>query len=187
MGVSNGPIVPKAEPPLSSQSTRTEIALASPGKTSALEAVTMKSEHHKAHHEHHEAHHELEARHLSGRRRWLKGLLLGAAMGLGASLLIAPQSGRQTRELLRYKGVQLRQMAEQKANETREKAEQLSSDARLQMQTLRQRGRDYVDEQKHRVTRVATAVSQAAKENWRAPEQPAADRTEPQTVMVTPR
>jgi len=146
----------------------------------------MKSQHHKAHHEHHEAHHEFETKHIGGGGRWLKGLLLGAALGVGASLLIAPQSGKQTRELLRYKSVQLRQLAEQKAQETREKAEQLSGDARLQVQTLKQRGRDYVDEQKNRVTRVASAVSQAAKENWRSEEEPAVSRPEPQTSLVRP-
>jgi gas vesicle protein len=147
----------------------------------------MKSEHHKAHHEHHEAHHEFESKHMGGGGRWLKGLLIGAAVGIGASLLIAPQSGKQTRELLRYKGVQLRQLAEQKAGETREKAEQLSSDARLQVQTLRQRSREYVDEQKNRVTRVASAVSQAAKENWRSLDEPQTAHAEAQTAMLPPR
>jgi gas vesicle protein len=147
----------------------------------------MKTQHHKAHHEHHEDHHEYEAKHMGGGGRWLKGLLLGAAVGLGASLLIAPQSGRQTRELLRYKGVQLRQMAEQKARETREKAEQLSGDARLQMQTMRQRSREYVDEQKDRVTRVASAVTQAAKENWRASNGSETAHTERETAMLPPR
>jgi gas vesicle protein len=149
-----------------------------------MEAI-MDSEHHQAHHEHHEEHHEQEAHHRGGGRRWLTGFLLGGALGVAASLLIAPQSGRQTRELLRYKGVQLRQLAEQTAQDTRKKVEQTSVDAKAQVQTIKQRAVDYVDEQKNRVTRVANAVTQAAKENWHTTE-PAAVHSEPQPHTVPP-
>jgi gas vesicle protein len=122
--------------------------------------------HHKAHHKHHEIHHEHEERHHRRGRsplQWFRGFLVGSTTGLLLSLLVAPQSGRETREYLRYKSHQLKQTAEQTVEEAREKAEHLSQDARLQMQTLQQRGRNYVEEQKDRVNRVAAAV----KETWK--------------------
>lgn len=97
---------------------------------------------------------------------WVAGFVVGGLAGLAASLLMAPQSGRETRELVRYKATQLRQAAEQTAQETKEKVGQLSDEAKTQVDTLRQKGMEYVDETKSRVNRVATAVTQAAKESW---------------------
>jgi|GEM_PF-210799 len=104
--------------------------------------------------------------HHGSARSWLAGFVIGGLAGLAASLLIAPQSGRETRELVRYKATQLRQAAEQTAHETKERVEQLSDEAKAQVDTMRQKGMDYVEEQKHRVNRVATAVTEAAKESW---------------------
>ena len=94
------------------------------------------------------------------------GFVVGGLAGLGVSLLMAPQSGRETRELVRYKATQLRQAAEQTAQETKEKVEQLSDEAKTQVDTMRQKGMEYVEEQKQRVNRVASAVTEAAKESW---------------------
>ena len=116
---------------------------------------------------HDEDDHEHAEHHRGGSfRSWVTGFVVGGLAGLAASLLMAPQSGRETREQLRYKATQLRQAAEQTAQETKEKVGQLSDEAKTQVDTLRQKGMEYVDETKSRVNRVATAVTQAAKESW---------------------
>jgi gas vesicle protein len=121
------------------------------------------------HHEDELEHMEHEHHHHHGSTRsWITGFLIGGLAGLGASLLFAPQSGRDTRELVRYKATQLRQAAEQTAQDTKERVEQLSDEAKDQVQSMRRKGMDYVDDTKQRVTRVANAVTQAAKENWEA-------------------
>lgn len=116
-------------------------------------------------HEEH-IHDQDEHRHHGSVRSWVSGFVIGGLAGLAASLLMAPQSGRETRELVRYKATQLRQAAEQTAQETKERVEQISDEAKTQVDTLRQKGLEYVDETKNRVTRVANAVTQAAKESW---------------------
>lgn len=109
---------------------------------------------------------EVEHRHRGSGRSWITGFFIGGLAGLAVSLLVAPQSGRETRELVRYKATQLRQAAEQTAQETKAKVEELTDEAKDQVQTMRQKGMDYVDETKQRVTRVAGAVKDAAKESW---------------------
>ncbi len=115
----------------------------------------------------HDEEHDHEHHHQHGSAgSWLTGFVVGGLAGLAVSLLMAPQSGRETRELVRYKATQLRQAAEQTAQETKERVEQLSDEAKTQVETMRQKSMDYVEEQKHRVNRVATAVTEAAKESW---------------------
>ena len=110
--------------------------------------------------------HEYHREHRGSARSWMMGFVVGGLSGLAASLLWAPQSGRETRELVRYKATQLRQAAEQTAQETMEKVEQLTDEAKDKVGTMRQKGMEYVEEQKTRVGRVANAVTEAAKDTW---------------------
>lgn len=119
-------------------------------------------EHHDLHHEHHMEHHRLERR----RGGWFKGFVYGGLAGLALAMLYAPQSGRNTREMLRYKAVQFQGLAEQTADEVRDKVHQGREDLRLQASNLRQRGREVMTEQKERLSRVAGSVKQAAAESW---------------------
>jgi gas vesicle protein len=50
------------------------------------------------------------------------GVLIGSLIGAGAALLTAPQSGVQTRTMLRDKGVELKSKVVTGAGETRERA-----------------------------------------------------------------
>ncbi len=126
-------------------------------------------EHHEAHHDHHDEHHEHEREHQRGfsLMKWMRGFAWGIMAGYAVSTLWAPRPGRDTQELIRYKGVQLKQMAGQVSQEARERAQQLRADAGLKVQSLRQQGSELVQEQRGRVTRVAEAVKTAAQENWR--------------------
>ena len=139
----------------------------------------MTHEEHTHEHDVHDEHH-----HHGSMRSWMTGFVMGGLAGLAASLLMAPQSGRETRELVRYKATQLRQAAEQTAQETKERVAQISDEAKTQVDTLRQKGMEYVDEQKSRVNRVANAVTEAAKQSW--DEEPNGSRTQPATSAYTP-
>ena len=68
------------------------------------------------------------------------GLLIGAILGAGAALLMAPQSGEQTRQQLQERGVELK-----------DKAVDASAQARDRADGLRERGRIILDEQKVRI------------------------------------
>lgn len=140
---------------------------------------TMDAEHHAAHHKHHEEHHEVEKEHErrhGSTGRWLRGFIFGAVAGAVTCLLVAPQSGEQTRELIRYRTAQAKLTARQKAEE-----------ARTQVQTLSDRSREYVDETRGRVTRVAHAVKQAAKESWQEAGSPRRPSETQPTEMVQAR
>ena len=146
----------------------------------------MDGEHHSEHHQDHEEHHQHERKHHHSVGKWLKGFMYGAAAGMVASLLVAPQSGRQTRDLLRYKTVQLRQLAEQIAEEAREKAGALSEEAITQVRTMSQRSKEYVGEQRERVARVAQAAQETAKEAWKEGD-PDYQKEQREIKMLTPR
>jgi gas vesicle protein len=53
----------------------------------------------------------------------LMGFLIGGLIGAAAALLMAPQSGEETRTLIRDKGVELKDKATEKIDETRIRAE----------------------------------------------------------------
>lgn len=60
----------------------------------------------------------------------IAGLFLGALIGAGVGLLSAPQSGTQTRAILKEKSIQLRDKVRTSADETRLRASERLSDVR---------------------------------------------------------
>ena len=58
---------------------------------------------------------------------FLAGLLVGALVGAAAALLMAPQSGEETRTLIRDKGVELGQRADELSLEARQRAEEFQT------------------------------------------------------------
>lgn len=61
---------------------------------------------------------------------FLAGFVIGGLIGAGVALLLAPQSGEETRGLIKDKSIELRDRAYETAEETRTKAEQLAQQAR---------------------------------------------------------
>jgi gas vesicle protein len=55
---------------------------------------------------------------------FLTGLVVGCATGLVLGILLAPQSGEETRELLREKGIELKSRAEDLTEEGRARLEE---------------------------------------------------------------
>lgn len=82
---------------------------------------------------------------------FLAGFLVGAVVGAAAALLMAPQSGQETRTRIRETGLELRDKAEELSVEARREAERLADEAAKKAQDAQQRGRIVLDEQKTRV------------------------------------
>jgi gas vesicle protein len=91
------------------------------------------------------------------------GFLLGGLLGAGAMLLLAPQSGRQTREEVRQGALDLRDRTNttvrSKVEEAKIKAQQLTADARQKAEELKEQGKDVAADQLDR----AAAAAQNAK------------------------
>lgn len=72
----------------------------------------------------------------------LTGLLLGAVLGAGAALLLAPQSGEKTRRMLRKRGGAFRRDAERKLVSAKKQARRM---VRERKEELLERMSDGID------------------------------------------
>ena len=83
---------------------------------------------------------------------FLAGLLVGGLAGAGAMLLLAPQSGKETRAQIQQKSIELRDQTvktvEGAVAQARGKARQITDDVHEQAGELQQRGQDVIDEQR---------------------------------------
>src|SRR5437016_3271431 len=84
------------------------------------------------------------------------GLLIGGLAGTAATLLMAPQSGKDTRDQIQAKGIELRvgaaESVEKSVGQVRQMGEQLSADVRQKASELQQRGQDLIDEQREHLS-----------------------------------
>jgi gas vesicle protein len=87
---------------------------------------------------------------------FLSGLLLGGLVGSAVALLMAPQSGAETQQLLREKGIELKDRtsegleaayarAEAAAAEARARADELAVVIKERGEDLRERGQAVID------------------------------------------
>jgi gas vesicle protein len=94
---------------------------------------------------------------------FLSGLIIGGLIGAAVALLLAPQSGEETRDLIRDKSIELKDRAvetaeeariraEAAAAEARARAEELTHEAREKAEELKKRGQNFVEEQKGRAS-----------------------------------
>jgi len=81
--------------------------------------------------------------------------VLGGLIGAGVALLMAPQSGQETRSIIRNKGMELKDRAVGTAEETRAKAgkmvDDLANQTKERAEELRKRGQEMVDRGKREV------------------------------------
>jgi gas vesicle protein len=73
---------------------------------------------------------------------FLVGFIVGGLTGAVVALLFAPQSGEETRALIKDKSIELRDKAQVSAEETLARAEQLASDARARAEELTKEARE---------------------------------------------
>jgi gas vesicle protein len=95
----------------------------------------------------------------------LLGTLIGGLAGAVAMLLLAPQSGEDTRMQIQKKGIELRnlttEMVEGTISQVRSNANKFSVDGREKMKELKQQGQELVVEQLDHVSEVAQAGKKA--------------------------
>jgi gas vesicle protein len=84
---------------------------------------------------------------------YLGWFLLGAVAGAAAALLLAPKTGRETREILAERGGDIVKRAQQRAGETQARAGDLFD-----------KGREYFEEQTQRLTSAFEAGKAAMRE-----------------------
>ena len=102
---------------------------------------------------------------------FLAGLLLGGLAGATAMLLLAPQSGEDTRNQIQKKGIELRDrttgIVEDTMAQLRARTGQFKADVGDKAQELKQQGQDVLVEQLDRVSAAAEAGKKAVQGNHR--------------------
>lgn len=84
---------------------------------------------------------------------FLAGFLVGALVGAAAALLLAPQSGEDTRTQLRDKGVELGQRAEELQIQAKDRAEELQIQAKDRADEMQLKMKQAIDEGKTTATK----------------------------------
>jgi gas vesicle protein len=91
---------------------------------------------------------------------FLLGFIVGGLTGAVAALLLAPQSGEQTRGLIKDKAIELGDKVQVTVEETRTKAEQLASEARTRAEQVAAEARARADEATQTVKQKAEELQQ---------------------------
>jgi len=93
----------------------------------------------------------------SGGGEFIAGFLVGALVGAAAAMLFAPQSGEETRVVIRDKGIELKDRAEELSAEARRRAEEAQAQAKTKAQELSTQA-------KGRAREIQTRVKEAIEE-----------------------
>ncbi len=83
---------------------------------------------------------------------FLTGFILGGIVGLAVGILLAPQSGEETRDVLRERGIELKS-----------RAEDLTEEGRSRIQEAIQEGKSAAVQKKEQLTSKLQAEQEAAK------------------------
>lgn len=77
---------------------------------------------------------------------FLAGFVIGGLVGAAVALLLAPQSGEQTRTVIKERGIVLRDRAKTYGQDARARAEHVLEDARLRVDETMEELRTRTDE-----------------------------------------
>jgi gas vesicle protein len=93
---------------------------------------------------------------------FLFGILLGGIVGAALGLLFAPQSGEETREMIRDKGIEIRDKVEESATAARVQAEAMARDAKMKAEELQKKGQAALESQKARLEQAIDSGKKAS-------------------------
>jgi gas vesicle protein len=100
---------------------------------------------------------------------FLVGFIVGGLSGAVVALLFAPQSGEETRALIKDKSIELRDKAQMTAEEAIARAEAVAADARARAdelaKQLRERGQEVVEDVRERGKSAVEAVRKTTKKS----------------------
>ncbi len=98
----------------------------------------------------------------NGGGEFFAGLLIGGLVGAAVALLMAPQSGEETRAQIRDTSLELKERANETMAEAREKAEAITADARRRAEEIvaegRKRSEEIVAEARKRAEEIQASV-----------------------------
>jgi gas vesicle protein len=104
---------------------------------------------------------------------FLVGFIVGGLTGAVVALLFAPQSGEETRALIKDKSIELRDKASASAEEVIARAEAAAAEARARAEELarevRTRGKDVIDDVRERGREAVEAVRKPRRSGEEAP------------------
>jgi gas vesicle protein len=98
--------------------------------------------------------------------------LLGAAVGAAAAILLAPRSGRETRELLADQGSEVAKQAQKRGGLFAKRAHELASDVQSRAEGWLDRGRDLVEGETQRLRDAFQAGRDAMRDEIRRSAEP---------------
>lgn len=81
---------------------------------------------------------------------FLIGFIIGGLTGAAVSLLLAPQSGEETRVYLRDRAIELRDKAAETAQTTYEQVEHTASDVRVRASEIAEKAKASAEDLQHR-------------------------------------
>ena len=81
---------------------------------------------------------------------FLVGFIVGGLAGAAAALLLAPQSGDETRKVIRERSIELRDKAAETLDEAYEQAEEAAVEARQRFEELAKITREKTEDISHR-------------------------------------
>ena len=93
---------------------------------------------------------------------FISGFFLGGVVGAAVALLLAPQSGEETRMMIHDKGIEIKEQVQQTAAEARTKAEKLAREAKSKAEALQKRGQVILEEHKARAEKSKSAKSKSS-------------------------
>jgi len=94
---------------------------------------------------------------------FVSGFMIGGLIGAAVALLLAPQSGEETRLMIRDKSIELKDQVESTAGDARVRAEELAKDARARASNAQKSGQVVLEQQKSRIEDAIEAGKEAAK------------------------
>ena len=96
---------------------------------------------------------------------FLVGFVVGGLSGAIVALLFAPQTGEETRALIKDKSIELRDKAQMTAEEALARAEQLAADARARAEELAEEARTRAEDLAKEVRERGKGAMEAVRKN----------------------
>ena len=106
---------------------------------------------------------------------FLVGFIIGGLSGAVVALLFAPQTGEETRAMIKDKSIELRDRAQMTAEEALARAEQVAAEARTRAEELAREARARAEE-------LANEVRERGKSAMEAVRKPKKSETETETA-----
>jgi len=105
------------------------------------------------------------SRQSSGILEFVAGFMLGGLIGATVGLLLAPQSGEETRAQLSERGIELRDQLQKRAGELSERVPTIVEEQRTRVQQAIERGKEAATKKRDEILGRAQAAQQTEAES----------------------